>query len=249
METHLARVQASAEIEPPAQVKSRIRMGIAGLNFGRHIIEQLTNGPGRDGCELAGVCDLDAAKVRQYARQTGARAYRDLTALLADPSITAVGLFTPPEGRAELIRQAIQAGKHVLTTKPFELHAAAAAAVLAEARRLRRVIHLNSPAPTLPADLRQIKAWQQEYRLGEPVGCRADVWAHYREQADGSWYDAPHRCPVAPVFRLGIYLINDLIRLFGSPAAVQVMHTRLHTGRPTRRTARLAAACIHAAGC
>lgn len=232
--------KAVAAITLRIQVKSRVRIGIVGLNFGRHIIEQLATGPGRDWCELAGVCDLDAAKVRQRAEQTGVRAYRDLTELLADPALPAVGLFTPPVGRAQLIRQAIQAGKHVLTTKPFELDAAAAAAVLAEARRLRRVVHLNSPAPTLPADLRQIQAWQQEYRLGEPVGCRADVWAHYREQADGGWYDDPHRCPVAPVFRLGIYLINDLIRLFGPPAAVQVMHTRLHTGRPTPDNAQLA---------
>jgi predicted dehydrogenase len=219
---------------------TRLPIAIVGLNFGRHIIEQLTTGPGRDWCELAGVCDLDAAKARQYSGQTGARAYRDLTELLADPAIPAVGLFTPPAGRAQLIRQAIQAGKHVLTTKPFELDASAAAAVLAEARRLRRVVYLNSPAPTLTADLRQIIAWQREYRLGQPVGCRADVWAHYREQTDGSWYDDPHRCPVAPVFRLGIYLINDLIRLFGPPAAVQVMHTRLRTGRPTPDNAQLA---------
>ena len=211
----------------------KLPIAIVGLNFGRHILEQIGTGPARDHFELAGVCDLDAAKVRQYSGQTGVRAYRDLTELLADPSIPAVGLFTPPVGRAKLIRQAVQAGKHVLTTKPFELDAQAAAEVLAEARRLRRAVHLNSPAPTLPADLRQIRAWQEQYQLGRPVGCRADVWASYREQADGSWYDDRQRCPVAPVFRLGIYLINDLISLFGAAAAVQVMHTRLNTGRPT----------------
>jgi len=112
--------------------------------------------------------------------------------------------------------------------------------VLAEARQLGRVIHLNSPAPTLPADLLQIQAWQQHYQLGRPVGCRADVWASYREQADGSWYDDPQRCPVAPVFRLGIYLINDLVRLFGEAAAVQVMYSLLNTGRPTPDNAQLA---------
>jgi predicted dehydrogenase len=232
--------KAVAAITRRVQVEARVRIGIVGLNFGRHIIEQLTTGPGRDWFELAGVCDLDAAKVRQYSEQTGARAYRDLTELLADPTVPAVGLFSPPIGRANLIRQIIRAGKHVLTTKPFELDALAAAEVLAEARQLGRVIHLNSPGPTLPPDLAQIKQWQRQYQLGRPVGCRADVWASYREQTDGSWYDDPNRCPVAPVFRLGIYLINDLISLFGEAAAVQVMHTRLHTGRPTPDNAQLA---------
>ena len=218
----------------------KVRIAIVGLNFGRHILDQICTGSGRDHLALAGVCDLDAAKVAQYAAQTGTRAYRDLAEVLADPTIPAVGLFTPPIGRANLIRQAIRAGKHVLTTKPFELDAAAAAEVLAEARCLGRVVHLNSPAPMLAADLAQIKHWQQHYQLGCPVGCRADVWASYREPADGSWYDDPQRCPVAPVFRLGIYLINDLVALFGPAAAVQVLHSRLNTGRPTPDNAQLA---------
>ena len=217
----------------------KVRIAIVGLNFGRYILDQICTGPGRDHLELAGVCDLDAAKVRQYAAQTGTRAYRDLAEVLADPTLPAVGLFTPPVGRSKLIQQAIRAGKHVLTTKPFELDARAAADVLAEARRLNRAVHLNSPAPTLPADLVQIKQWQQQYQLGRPVGCRADVWANYRELADGSWYDDPQRCPVAPVFRLGIYLINDLVAIFGAATAVQVLHARLNTGRPTPDNAQL----------
>lgn len=232
--------KAVAAIQRRVRTESRIRIGIVGLNFGRHILEQIQTGSARDHIELAGVCDLDAGKVRQYSEQTGTRAYRDLAELLADPTIPAIGLFTPPGGRAELIRQIIRAGKHVLTTKPFELDAAAASAVLSEARQLNRVVHLNSPTPTLPADLRQIKTWQDQYHLGQPVACRADVWANYREPADGSWYDDPQRCPVAPVFRLGIYLINDLIAIFGQPAALHVLHSRLRTGRPTPDNAQLA---------
>jgi predicted dehydrogenase len=57
------------------------------------------------------------------------------------------------------------------------------------------------------------------------------------EIADGSWYDNPELCPVAPMFRIGIYLINDLIRLWGPVEEVQVMGARLCTGRPTPDTA------------
>ena len=218
----------------------KIPIAVVGLRFGRHIVEQLLTGPGREHCELAGVCDLDGDRVRAIAGQTGARPYRDFAEILADPAAPAVGLFTPPAGRADLIRQAVRAGKHVMTTKPFELDAGAAAAVLAEARTAGRIIHLNSPAPTLSPDLAQIRAWQSEYDLGRPVGCRADVWADYREQADGAWYDDPQRCPVAPVFRLGIYLIHDVLTFFGAPESVQVMQARLRTGRPTPDNAQLA---------
>jgi predicted dehydrogenase len=126
-----------------------------------------------------------------------------------------------------------------MTTKPLELDASAALSVLREAREMGRVIHLNSPAPVLPMDISQIMEWQSAYKLGNPVGCRADVWASYTEQADGSWYDDPERCPVAPIFRLGIYLINDLIAIFGEPEEVQVFASRIATGRPTPDTAQL----------
>jgi predicted dehydrogenase len=183
--------------------------------------------------KIAAVCDLDFSKAKEKARELGARAYGDLDDLLADPSIPAIGLYTGPAGRAELLGKIIRAGKDVMTTKPFEIDAKAAAAVLKEARRRRRVIQLNSPGPLLSPDLDQIVRWRDEYDLGCPVGARADAWAHYQEQADGSWYDDPKRCPLAPVFRIGIYLINDLIRLFGSVATVQALHSRIRTGRPT----------------
>ena len=51
--------------------------------------------------------------------------------------------------------------------------------------------------------------------------------------ADGGWYDDPAQCPVAPVFRLGIYGINQLLRLCGKVEAVNVAYSRLFTGRPT----------------
>src|SRR5690606_32877601 len=124
--------------------------------------------------------------------------------VLADPAIAASGLCTPPQGRAELVRRCLEAGKDVMTTKPFDLDLDAAAAVLTEARERGRVVHLNSPSPE-PPDLVQIEAWIREYDLGRPVAARAEMLTSVREEADGTWYDDPQRCPLAPMFRLGIY--------------------------------------------
>ena len=65
------------------------------------------------------------------------------------------------------------------------------------------------------------------------------MWVSYREQSDGRWHDDPLQCPAAPVFRLGIYLINDLLRFFGKPRKVQVLSSRIFTGRPTADNAQL----------
>lgn len=216
-----------------------INIGIVGLNFGRHVVNQLLQGPASELFKVAVVCDQDKTRADAIAALTGARACYDLDELLADETIPAIGLYTGPTGRAALLRRCLRAGKDVMTTKPFENDPAAALAVLREAEQLGRVLHLNSPAPLLPGDLSQIETWRRDFKLGRPIACRADVWCSYHEQEDGSWYDDPALCPVAPVFRLGIYLINDLVRLVGPAKRVQVLHSRIMGGRPTPDNAQL----------
>lgn len=210
-----------------------------GLNFGRWMVEELSEGAGARCCELAAVCDVDREKAGRMGAEWGVKAYGELEEVLRDDSIPAIGLFTGPVGRAGLLRRCLAAGKDVMTTKPLELDPEAALAVLREARAAGRVIHLNSPAPLPSGSLRRIEAWRREHDLGRPVAARAETWVSYREAADGKWYDDPDRCPVAPLFRLGIYMINDLVRLLGEPETVQVVHSRLFTGRPTPDNAQL----------
>lgn len=219
----------------------KIPIAIIGLNFGRYIIDkQLISGPGAPYFQLGGICDMNRERVAEASAMLGVKAYADLDEVLADPVIPAIGLYTGPSRRADLLRKIIRAGKHVMTTKPFELDPAEALSVINEARDRGCIVHLNSPAPVMPMDVGQIKAWRETFNLGQPIACRADVWASYTEKADGSWLDDPKLCPVAPIFRLGIYLINDLLELFGPAEEVQVYASRLVTGRPTPDTAQLA---------
>jgi predicted dehydrogenase len=69
---------------------------------------------------LAGLCDLDPTNLRLFGeRYPGARAVRELDALLVDPTIQAVVIATPPQTHHTLAKRALQAGKHVLVEKPL----------------------------------------------------------------------------------------------------------------------------------
>ncbi len=217
----------------------QIPIAIVGLNFGRLIVDELLSAQNRRKFQIVAVCDQDRPKAHAMGHRLKCKVYTNLDTLLADPGIRAIGLYTGPNGRAGLLRKVIRAGKDVMTTKPFEVDPEAALSVLREAKRLKRIIHLNSPGPLLSDDLKQIVTWRDKFNLGRPVAARAEAWASYGETTDGSWYDDPKRCPVAPVFRLGIYLINDLAHFFGEPRDVQVLHSRLLTGRPTPDNAQL----------
>ncbi len=216
-----------------------LNFGMIGLNFGGYIADTLSHQPTGDLFKLVAVCDADEAKATEFGGSRGVKAYADLDRMLADDEIHAVGLFTRPAGRAELLRRIIRSGKDVMTTKPFELDPVAARSVLEEAQSLGRVIHLNSPSPELPGYLQQIQRWRQEYDLGSPIHCRGEVLVSYREVSDGRWIDDPAQCPAAPIFRLGIYVITDLIRLFGRVHEVQVQTSRMFTRRPTADNAQL----------
>jgi len=226
---------------------SRIPIAIVGLSFGKGIIDQLQQPPASSLFRLAAVCDLRREAADESAERYGVKAYHSLQELLRDPSIPAVGLFTRPEGRADLLRQILDAGKDVITTKPFELDPLEAGSVLRHARELGRVIHLNSPSPRLTPDLEQIELWRSEFDLGRLVSARGEVWASYFERADDSWMDDPCLCPAGPMMRLGIYLVNDIIRLAGRIASVNVITSRIRTGRPTPDNALISIVC--ASGC
>ena len=231
---------------------------LVGLNFGRHIVAQLMEGEGRKFMKLTGLCDIDRPKAEALNEKYGGglKIYTSLDDVLADPDVRTVGLYTGPVHRADLLRKIIRAGKDVMTTKPFELDPEAGTAILKEAAELGRIIHLNSPNPGISPDLEQILKWQKELGLGRPVAARAETYARYNEKPDGSWYDNPDLCPAPPIFRLGIYLINDLVRLMGRVKRVSVFSTRLFTGRPTADNSQLslefesgALACIFDSFC
>lgn len=219
---------------------NKIKVGMVGLNFGTYIIDNMINkGAAHPFFELGAVCATTQAKVDRYVEQYGCKGYVGLDAMLEDPEIPVIILMTGPNGRAEQIRKIIRAGKDVMTTKPFEQDSAAAESVLKEARELGRFVYLNSPAAVMNKDFAQIRAWEKDYNLGKLLGAHHECWYKSIEKADGSWYDDPEQCPAAPILRLGVYGLNDIMQFFGRPTEVQVMQTRHFTGRPTPDMARL----------
>ena len=75
----------------------------------------------RYGLNVIAICsrDLDRARARRDASFPKARATDDFETLLRDPAITVLDITTHADVRADLMRRALLAGKHVLSQKPF----------------------------------------------------------------------------------------------------------------------------------
>jgi predicted dehydrogenase len=77
------------------------------------------------GMRLRWLCDLNEERARTVlGGYTTVRATASFEQVLADPAVTAVAIATPAATHADLIRAALEAGRHVLVEKPLTLSAA-----------------------------------------------------------------------------------------------------------------------------
>lgn len=213
---------------------SRLKMAVVGLHFGKTLIQrEIIEGYGKEYFELVGVCDLNEALRASAAQQYGCSAYANLAEVLADDAIDLVALLTGPNGRAKLIDSILDAGKGVMTTKPFETSSTEALRVLQKARKLDIPVFLNSPEAVASRDIVQLQRWREEYGLGRLVGYQAHTWSSYREKPTGDWYDDPKLCPAAPILRLGTYCVGFLSWFLPEVETAQVLTSRIFTERPT----------------
>ncbi len=86
------------------------------------------------GFRVAALVGRDGDRTQRRAERLGvAHASTSLADALALPGVAAVTIATPPSTHAELVLEAITAGKHVICEKPFALDAAQAGAMLVAA--------------------------------------------------------------------------------------------------------------------
>lgn len=90
--------------------------------------------------EIAAICDTDRARARRAQELAGApKAYSSLDGLLnGEPQLDFVDIATPAHTHFAVVKQALEAGLHVLVEKPLALNATEGAELDALARRRQR---------------------------------------------------------------------------------------------------------------
>ncbi len=108
--------------------------------------------------------------------------------IVADRSVTAVALLTPPNTHLELVRELARAGKHILLEKPLDVSTERALALVAAAREAGVTLGVVLQHRFKP-NAERLAAILREGALGDIVSCSTaiPVW---RPQ---SYYDQPGR--------------------------------------------------------
>lgn len=98
----------------------RISIGFIGCGFAADLhVHAYRRVPGFE-VHLRGACATDLAKTEAFVKRHGFESsYATVEQLLADPAIDVVDIITPPREHVRLIKQAMEAGKHVICEKPL----------------------------------------------------------------------------------------------------------------------------------
>lgn len=140
------------------------------------------------GWSVAVACDREA-HADIFAKTHGIPEWtRDHTTVLADPSVTSVSVTVDHAQHGALVRQALEAGKHVLVEKPLcldESEANALTALAAERGLVLSVVAQHRYDPLVLA----VRQWVTEGLLGDLLYVSAGLQAHRAEDyyAESYW--------------------------------------------------------------
>ena len=138
--------------------------------------------------EVVHAMSPSAARRHAFASRFAFPVVDNLDAIVADRSVTAVAVLTPPNTHLEIVRALARAGKHILLEKPLDVSTERAVALVAAAREAGVVLGVVLQHRFKP-NAERLAAILRAGSLGEIVGCSTaiPVW---RPQA---YYDQPGR--------------------------------------------------------
>src|SRR5580765_2977027 len=96
---------------------SKLGMGVLGLGEGRSIISA---GLRSEMWNVVQICDVNEQLGKERCREFNLNCFtKSFDELLANKAVDVVGIYTPDHLHAGHIVKSLQAGKHVICTKPF----------------------------------------------------------------------------------------------------------------------------------
>ena len=157
------------------------------------------------------------------ARRPGARVVARVEDVLRADDVELVVILTPPAAHPDLVRAALDAGRHVLCEKPLAPTAREAEALFDHARAAGRML-LAAPFVHLSPTFRRLWTLLADGAIGDVHAARA----HYGNPGStwAAWY---HEDPLATLGDVGTYNLKSLAALLGP-----VVEVRAAAGVPRR---------------
>jgi predicted dehydrogenase len=185
-----------------------------------------------DGIELVRAASRSLTSAGKIAQMFGGQAVTP-EALLADDTLEALIILSPPQHHEAAISQAIARGLHVYCEKPFALNPANALE-LARLADEAGVMLAAAPAVHLGPSLNAARSMIDSGRLGPVIGGSATLVY----PGPDLWHHNPDHLFVTgggPLWDMGVYHLSALVFLLGPVVEVQAIGTSAFPSRTIRQ--------------
>jgi predicted dehydrogenase len=179
--------------------------------------------------ELAACADLDVKRAEGFAKDLGIPCGTSVEAMLADPGIELVVNLTIPRAHAAVDLQALAAGKHVFSEKPFGISRAEGRTILqaAAARSLRMGC---APDTVLGSGVQTARTYIDQGLVGDIIGGAC----HMISNGPEDWHPNPgflYQRGAGPLLDMGPYYLHALVTLIGPVRRVSAVAKRTWPSR------------------
>ena len=203
-----------------------LRLGVIGAGrFATFVAESVVSLPT---VRLTAVADIRLEAAQRLARSYGALGYASWQALLADDTVDAVVVATPPSCHASIAAAALEAGKHVFCEKPLALDDRSAA-------ELTRTVERTGGVLVVDHVLRYNPLLRALTRLRDPLLGRVQRFCFENDASDEDlgpdhWFWDEQRS--GGIFlEHGVHFFDAAAMLVeGEPTAVQAVAARRPAG-------------------
>ena len=204
------------------------KLGVGVIGCGNISKAYFSLAPLFKGIEMRAGADIDMDAARARAREFGVRA-ETVEELLQDDEIDIVVNLTIPAVHYEVSRQALDAGKHVYSEKPFVLSVKEGLDL--KKRAEKRQLRVGSAPDTFLGGAHQLaRHLIDSGKVGRITSGTCHVMSHGMEH----WHPNPDfyfQPGAGPILDLGPYYVSDLIQLIGPVKQVVAISTIPSTER------------------
>jgi len=200
--------------QPPPSTSGDIGFAIVGLRRGYQAAKEAA---ATKGAKLVAVADLDVPRAQEVAKELGCEWTNDYRTLLRRDDVQVVGAWTPSGAHGMVARDALNAGKHAVSTKPMETTVAKCDAVI-EAARKRNLLFAIDFGNRYRPEVRQVKRAVDQGEFGKLLFGNAHMW-EYRSQfyydSRGGWRGTWEMDGGGSIMNQGVHSVDVFLWLMG----------------------------------
>ena len=194
----------------------KVKVGIIGCGNISQIY--LANCTRYENLQVVACADLDVQRAQQRADEFGIAIACTPEQLLANRDIEIVINLTIPQAHAAVCLQALEAGKHVYTEKPFAVTREEAQLVMDKAKE-KGLLVASAPETFMGGGIQTCRQLIDEGKIGVPVAASAFMMCGGHE----GWHPDPefyYKRGGGPMYDMGPYYLTALVSLLGPIARI-----------------------------